>query len=426
VARNDKTVETHHFYYINTKRLEHKMNNINSPILYLPDYVNNIIETIENSGYEAFVVGGCVRDLIIGTPPHDYDIATSAKPEEMEKIFPKVKATGLRYGTVSVIEPQGIVEVTTYRIDNDYEDCRHPNSVIFSNQIIDDLSRRDFTINAMAYNQQQGLIDPFGGLQDIKNRLIRAVGNPYTRFNEDALRILRAYRFAAKLDFEIDENTKKSSIDLAQLVSKVSVERIKIELEKTLISPKPSIINQLLSTGAINFLGFVNENTKLYMLDLVDSTAFIRWSVFFHLHNMNSEQAKKILQNLKFDNKTAHQITLFLKQLQNPLPQNKVQIKQILSKIDRDIYVQLLDTYYILTKNPNISKCKKYLAEITQNNECYNLNMLAVNGNDLIRLYEGKNIGIMLKKMLEEVIEHPENNQKCYLLSEMFLNKIKP
>ncbi len=394
-------------------------------ILQLPDNINTILSTIENAGYEAYGVGGCVRDLLLGNPPHDYDIATSAKPEEVEKIFPRVKATGLKYGTVSVIQHQDSVEVTTFRIDNDYSDGRHPDSVQFSTKIQDDLSRRDFTINAMAYHPAKGLIDPFGGREDIANRLIRAVGDAKTRFGEDALRILRATRFASKLDFTIEEATQTAAKEVAHLVSKVSVERIKIEIQKALVGAKPSKLSQLLSTKAIDFCGFNNQQTNLELLDIVDSTPVIRWAVFFFLQGISTENVKIILRKLKFDNKNAYLIARFCRQLEQPLPQNKIQIKQILSNMDITVLTKLIDAYPLLHTGTDSNNCKQNLAEILQNRECYNLEMLAVKGNDLLALCEEKKIGATLHSMLNEVIAHPENNTKEYLLSNDFLWNIK-
>ena len=195
---------------------------------------NFIIEELEKNGYEGFVVGGCVRDTIMGRKPNDWDIATNAKPDEVMRIFRKTIPTGIDHGTVTVMINKVAYELTTYRIDGEYVDMRHPEKVEFSKNIVDDLSRRDFTINAMAYNKRIGLVDEFGGMDDIENKLIRCVGNPNKRFNEDALRMIRAVRFSAKLGFKIEEKTFQSILENASNIKKISIERINKELEETI------------------------------------------------------------------------------------------------------------------------------------------------------------------------------------------------
>ena len=203
----------------------------------IPESVERILKTLMEHGYEAYAVGGCVRDAVLGRTPNDWDITTSAKPEAVKRLFRKTIDTGIAHGTVTVMLDHTGYEVTTYRIDGEYEDGRHPKNVEFTGNLVEDLKRRDFTINAMAYNHIHGLVDAFDGIGDIRCRRIRCVGNPSDRFNEDALRILRAIRFAAGLDFEIEDETRKAVAILAGNLRKISKERIQAELEKLLMKP---------------------------------------------------------------------------------------------------------------------------------------------------------------------------------------------
>ena len=206
-------------------------------VIQIPEKVNKIIKKLQEHGYDAYAVGGCVRDSLLGRTPADWDITTSAKPLEVKGLFKRTIDTGLQHGTVTVMLNREGFEVTTYRIDGEYEDSRHPKEVIFTGKLEEDLRRRDFTINAMAYNDREGLVDVFGGAKDLKNQIIRCVGEPRERFTEDALRILRAVRFSAQLGFAIEEDTAKAAGELADTLRKISAERIHTELVKLLVSP---------------------------------------------------------------------------------------------------------------------------------------------------------------------------------------------
>ncbi len=208
----------------------------------IPDKAKDVIGTIMTAGFEAYVVGGCVRDSVLGRTPEDWDITTSARPEQVKALFPHTVDTGLQHGTVTVMMGREGFEVTTYRIDGKYEDCRHPENVTFTPSLREDLQRRDLTINAMAYNEEQGLVDIFGGMEDISEGIVRCVGDPRERFREDALRILRAIRFSAQLGYVIEEGTRKAAAELAPLLSKISAERIQTELVKLLVSPHPEYL----------------------------------------------------------------------------------------------------------------------------------------------------------------------------------------
>ena len=215
----------------------------------IPKHASDIIKTLSAHGYEAYVVGGCVRDSILGKEPADWDITTSALPEQVKALFPRTIDTGLKHGTVTIMMDKVGYEVTTYRIDGTYEDHRRPNEVTFTSDLKEDLMRRDFTINAMAYNEEQGLVDLFGGIQDLTDRIIRCVGNPAERFDEDALRMLRAVRFAGQLNFKIEENTKAAIEAQHTFLKDVSAERIQTELMKLLVSGHPEMIRAAYETG---------------------------------------------------------------------------------------------------------------------------------------------------------------------------------
>ena len=215
----------------------------------LPPNVNRIIHTLQENGFEAYAVGGCVRDSILGRVPGDWDITTSASPQEIKSLFSHTVDTGIEHGTVTVLMDREGFEVTTYRVDGDYEDCRHPKSVQFTRNLREDLLRRDFTINAMAYNDEDGLVDIFGGMEDLEKRMIRCVGCARERFGEDALRIMRAVRFAAQLGFEIEEETKEAIRALAGNLRQISAERIQTELVKLMTSPHPELIREAYELG---------------------------------------------------------------------------------------------------------------------------------------------------------------------------------
>ncbi len=217
--------------------------------IQLPDQVNKIIDTLEEAGYEAYAVGGCVRDSLLGRTPDDWDITTSAKPEDCKRLFPRTVDTGIKHGTVTVLLGGEGFEVTTYRIDGVYEDGRHPREVTFTASLKEDLRRRDFTVNAMAYNERSGLVDIYGGMQDIKNRVIRCVGDAWERFDEDALRMLRAVRFSAQLGYRIDEKTREAVKAMAPNLQKISAERIQAELVKLVTSPHPDDLRTAYELG---------------------------------------------------------------------------------------------------------------------------------------------------------------------------------
>ena len=230
----------------------------------IPEDVKVIITMIEHSGHEAYVVGGCVRDILMGREPDDWDITTSATPEEIKRIFVKTVDTGIKHGTVTVIVRGNGYEVTTYRIDGDYADGRHPQNVRFTRSLREDLKRRDFTINAIAYNEKNGIKDEFGGIADLERHLIKAVGDPFERFTEDALRMLRAIRFSAQLGFNIDGNTYNAICAMSDLIKNVSIERVQAELTKTLLSPHPELVTEFQETGL--FIEILPELNRIFKI----------------------------------------------------------------------------------------------------------------------------------------------------------------
>ena len=303
-----------------------------------PKNVNFIIKLLEREGFEAFAVGGCVRDALMGNEPQDWDITTSAAPLNVKNIFHKTIDTGLQHGTVTVMLDHIGYEVTTYRIDGSYTDGRHPDQVLFTDKLVEDLKRRDFTINAMAYNERVGIVDEFDGMGDLERGLIKCVGNPVERFTEDALRMLRAVRFAAKLGFEIEENTAKAIKSMAPNIRKVSKERIQSELNKLIMSDNPEILIKICELGMDKYIldesvlvgemcdvtssddtelsndtvkeliddGYVLSAKEMYMniIRVMQHTApdhYLRWAAFMMYEG---DKAKTVLKKLKFDNKT--------------------------------------------------------------------------------------------------------------------------
>ena len=313
--------------------------------IQIPEKANEIITTLTAAGYEAYVVGGCVRDAILGREAADWDITTNARPEQVKALFPRTVDTGLQHGTVTVLNGKEGFEVTTYRIDGEYLDGRHPEQVLFTPNLLEDLKRRDFTINAMAYNEKEGLVDAFGGIGDLERGQIRCVGDPRERFTEDALRILRAVRFSAQLDFEIEAETKAALAEFAPRLTKVSAERIQVELMKLLTSDHPEVFRVVWETGitAVILPEFdacmetpqhnphhcwnVGEHI-LRTLTGVEKDKALRWAALlhdmgkpatrttdeqgidhFHGHaKLGAEMANGILRRLKFDNDTRKRV----------------------------------------------------------------------------------------------------------------------
>ena len=413
-----------------------------------------IIDNIRSHGYEAFIVGGCVRDAVLGRIPGDWDITTSAKPEQVKEIFGKTVDTGLKHGTVTIIKHGSGYEVTTYRIDGEYLDGRHPETVEFTPDLREDLKRRDFTINAMAYSHETGIVDEFEGMEDLKRRVIRCVGCAKDRFTEDALRILRAVRFAAQLDFVIEDETYKAIAEIAPNLVHVSKERIQVELTKLLLSDHPEKIWMVDATGIADYVtsGFpevferelerenshnAGENetpgTSGCLVDGASRDALKecwiglaalpadkshRWAGF--LRHMTAEQAVKILRGLKLDNNTIGNVKNMIMAFQAPLAVDKVEIRRLLSRVTEYQFLGAMQLKK-LDGDETVPGILRLFEEIKEAGDCVSLKQLAVNGGDLLAkgLEKGKQIGDGLMYLLNLVLEKPELNKKDILLEKI-------
>lgn len=435
--------------------------------IQIPEKANYIIKTIMDAGYEAYVVGGCVRDSILGRVPGDWDITTSAKPEEVKALFRRTIDTGIQHGTVTVMLDKEGFEVTTYRIDGKYEDSRHPKEVTFTPNLVEDLKRRDFTINAMAYNEESGLVDIFGGLADIENKTIRCVGNAEERFREDALRIMRAIRFSAQLGYTIEEQTRAAIRELAPTLQKISVERIQVELTKLITSPHPDTLRMAYEMGVTKIvlpefdkmmetpqnhphhMYNVGEHTLKALLE-TEPDKILRLAVLFHdvgkpetlsvdekgvTHfyghaGVSEEMSRQILRRLRYDNDTIHAVTRLVRyhDYGNDVEPDMRIVRRAVNKIGEDIFPLLLKVkksdilaqsdYKRKEKLDRVEQWQLLYEKIMEENQCVSLKTLAVTGSDLIAagMKPGRELGVMLQKLLELVLEQPECNTKEYLL----------
>ena len=441
----------------------------------VPDDVQYILDTLYENGYEGYMVGGCVRDLILNREPNDYDITTNAKPDVVASLFDKVILTGIKHGTVTVVINKEQYEVTTYRNDGEYQDSRHPESVEFVNNIKEDLSRRDFTINAMAYNKKNGLVDYFNGIADLNNRIIRTVGNPEKRFKEDALRMLRALRFAVQLDFELDESILKTIKILGSSIENISKERIREEFYKIILK-NPEGIDYLHQCRLLPYVS--DELDKTYECSInveggsydlynhlimsscnIEGELYLRLAMLLHDisrvdvdlpsieeknksvmkviineyedtkgHSLSSAYiAEKILKNLKYDNDTINKVkTLIL--YHHVILKDKADIKILLNYIGKELFegilkVKLADinTDEFKSKKDEITKINiinKEYEQIISKNECFSMKNLKINGRDLIEIgiKDGRQVGSVLHYLLERVIGDNDLNSREKLL----------
>ena len=431
----------------------------------MPDKVHKIIEVLEAAGYEAYAVGGCVRDSILGREPNDWDITTSAKPEETKRLFARTIDTGIKHGTVTVMLDKEGFEVTTYRIDGIYEDSRHPKEVTFTASLEEDLKRRDFTVNAMAYNERIGLVDIFGGLADIEQGIIRCVGNAEERFTEDALRMLRAVRFSAQLGYEIEEETKLAIRRLAPNLIKISAERIQVELVKLVTSPHPDYLRTAYETGItkqilpeFDICMETNQNNPHHcynvgehILHSMQETApdkVLRLGMLFHdiakpqtlsiddegiTHNkghaeLGEKMTKQILRRLKFDNDTIDKVSKIVLYHDQEVGLTPSGVRRAVNRMGEEIFSMLFAVQYadVLAQSDYLREeklqkltYKKEIYEgICQRKECLSLKDLAVTGSDLIALGipAGRQIGVILNELLDIVLEEPARNTREELL----------
>lgn len=422
-----------------------------------------VIRMLEKAGYKAGLVGGCVRDMLMGTPPHDFDVTTNATPEEMHLVFQneRVIETGIKHGTLTVLIDKEPIEITTFRIDGEYCDNRHPESVTFSRTLDKDLERRDFTVNALYYDLDNGIVDLFGGEEDIKRKVIKAVGDPEKRFKEDALRILRGIRFASTLGFEIEENTKKAMLKCKHLLANISGERISVEINKFVMGKNVKNIMlqnyEILGELCPAFLqmhGFEQFN-KWHIYDVLEHTAVAventpcvlplrlammlhdtgKPQAFFRDENgvghfyghadISTEIAREYLNKYRYDNATKNKVLWLVKHHDVYTEEDEVIIKKRLNRMGKEPFLQLIEIQRAdnsaqnpeLTRMEHFDTLKKMVEKIAERS-CLSLSSLAVNGTDLIDagFLPGKKIGIILHTLLGEVIENKLENTKEALL----------
>ena len=436
--------------------------------MILPKNVNNIIDTLYSNGYEAFVVGGCVRDSILGKNPNDFDVTTNAKPLKVKEIFEevgyKVIDTGLQHGTVTIVIEKENFEVTTYRIEGEYLDNRRPSEVFFTNELKEDLKRRDFTINALAYNNKFGTIDYFSGKEDLQNKIIRAIGEKEKRFEEDGLRMLRAVRFEAQLGFEIEKETLKAIKVNSILLKNISAERIRDEFIKILISSSPSkgirrlldlnllqyIIPELLETVNFDQRSRYHDkdvfNHTMMVLDNVENNLEIRLAALLHdiakpktftmdkkgghfyFHEVEGEKmAKDILKKLRFDNSSIEKVSLLIRNhMRVPGIKSKAKLKKYIVDIGEDnlntlfnlMRADRISSHPTYAKYEDIDEVNRACNSILERNEPMRIKDLKINGNDLIEIgvEKGKKVGEILNLLLQDVLENPKLNEREYLM----------
>lgn len=380
-------------------------------MLKIPENIKKIICNLESNGYEAYIVGGAVRDALLNKKPGDYDIATSAPPEVITKLFEKTAPTGIAHGTVTVIVDEIPTEVTTYRSDGKYSNNRSPDNVCFLKNINEDLSRRDFTINAMAYNPKTGIIDLFDGKTDLNNKIIRTVGNPEIRFREDALRILRAVRFACNLNFKIEDNSKQAATEFSHLLGNISGERIYCELAKTLQSQNLTVLENFINSGGLNCIN-ISSAKNLNLITKLPDNINLRIFSFIILTDCDFADFSKVL---KISNKIKIYVENMLELYSTTCEYTRLNIKKAINLTSPDyLYDFLKFKHTVFDENTKNAEC--ILNDILIKNEPYKISMLAINGNDITDMgFSGSDVGIILKALLKICIDNPNANTKEYL-----------
>ena len=417
----------------------------------LPEKVEYIIETLQSAGYEAYAVGGCVRDCMLGREPKDWDVTTSADPYEVKALFRRTVDTGIKHGTVTVMFGETGYEVTTYRLDGEYEDARHPKEVTFTKSLQEDLKRRDFTINAMAYNHKDGLVDLFGGKEDLEDGIIRCVGNPGERFDEDALRILRALRFSAQLGFVVEAATEKAIRARCLHLNKISAERIRDELNKLLLSALPERLLDLDACGIAGvvlpeMIGLLRQgeratailrslkNYEKYRLDS-RTELILSWATLLNAallqegcsDNQKRKLAvKRVLQRLKFDNDTINKAASLAEYSMEEVVADAYRIRKQMHRMGEDIFdlwLMFVSGRHFFDERSDSAEtteqAKRIVEEIRSGPYCVSLKQLAVSGSDLIAAgrQPGVALGETLEYLLEQVLEYPEWNNREKLLA---------
>jgi tRNA nucleotidyltransferase (CCA-adding enzyme) len=401
----------------------------------IPEKVKQILNTLEEAGFPAYVVGGCVRDSVLGRKPKDWDITTKALPQDVKKLFRRTIDTGIEHGTVTIMLGKEGYEVTTYRIDGAYEDSRRPKEVTFTEDLKEDLRRRDFTINAMAYNPKEGLVDVFEGIMDSKKKVIRAVGDPRERFGEDALRMMRALRFSAQLGYRIEKETEQAIFEMATDLSKISAERIQMELIKLLESSHPETIKEGYLLGITKVilpefdeLIYAGEQGAqvIKAMKVVPSDKVYRLAILFG--EMGEEKANEICRRLKMDNATRKMVAKIVKYQDYELDVDSISIRKAIFEVGEDVYPYL---YHVqrarimtgLQRDRDWAKLEqskiKY-EDIIKRGDCLSLQKLKIDGKDLIELglKPGKEIGKTLYALLDMVLEDQDLNTRERLLAE--------
>lgn len=384
----------------------------------IPQHVELIISTLQKNGYEAYAVGGCVRDTLLGREPGDWDITTSALPRQVKALFRRTIDTGIQHGTVTIMMDRVGYEVTTYRIDGEYEDGRHPKQVEFTSNLLEDLRRRDFTINAMAYSPQTGIVDVFDGRKDLEQKTIRCVGDAMERFTEDALRILRAIRFSAQLGFVIEEQTWNAIFTIAPNIAKVSKERIQVELTKLLLSDHPEQIRQVFETGISAYVSPAFAKLpweKIQIPASLSAEKYVRWAALLRL--VSPAEAVQVLKDLKLDNDTIARVRTLVAWSGAAVEAEPAAVRRAMSRMEPEVWDGLSEL------NGYGDDVRSLTREIRERGDCLSLKNLAVKGQDLIAagVKPGKEMGELLNCLLELVLESPELNQRETLLAQAAL-----
>ena len=432
--------------------------------LNFPEQVNSAIKLLENSGFEAYAVGGCVRDRLMGREPNDYDITTNALPSQTAEVFKEYRCLdiGIKHGTLTVLFDGFPLEITTYRLDGKYLDNRHPESVSFSAELSDDLARRDFTVNTLCYSESKGLVDLFGGAEDIRNKVIRCVGDPDRRFSEDALRILRAIRFSCTLGFTVEEKTAESVLRNCELIDNIAIERVRDEFTKLICASSVTEVCEKFLPVIGRFIPeFVElygceQNTPYHIYDVfghtlraleaIESTPEMRLAMFFHDIGkpecrktdefgtdhfkghaaVSAEKARNILKRMKYPNAVADFVCALIENHSLPCPKTKQQAKKFLSLYGEKLYegfIKVRRADCAAKADPHshdekLENMKLFLKSIRENGECYSLKQLKVNGNDLmaVGVKNGPDLRRVLELLLNEVIFDRCPNEKNVLL----------
>lgn len=390
-------------------------------MINLPKNVKYILSTLNSNGYEAYIVGGCVRDSLMGIIPHDWDITTSALPEQVKALFNHTYDTGIKHGTITVLLDKIGYEVTTYRVDGIYKDNRRPSTVTFTRSLDEDLIRRDFTMNAIAYNDTTGLVDIFGGMADIENKIIRGVGKSSARFDEDALRMLRAVRFSAQLGFDIEEETYAAIKNKADLIEHISKERIREELLKLLAGRHVSRMPLLWESGLLRVISPMAADMAAMCGEKITaetakapSGGYERLIVL--LYRLGADNAQKLLKELKFDNKTIKTVHTVIKYGDISGLRSRYDVKKLLSAIDRENFELLITVKN--AQGEDTDGIRDIYQSVIAAGEPYQIKDLKINGNIIMErgLAKGKDVGERLEAVLDRVLAEPELNREEELI----------